>query len=270
MHASAELDARLQYPPELDTLSPAVHGRFVEEESFRLPDMWMLHFYDYHGRLSGPTTTYRIQPGSASLTPANIPIHFSYEGVSAHIYAHFRLPDLTLPEAPEPNILFWEPDPRVSSFRELLSGALYFQAMDTRRASARLWEVLLGLASLLRMPDFRSEEDRILETALHIFNAGMAAPAPLRIADVARRTGVSINTLERTFRRRLDITPSAYLRQCRVKRAVELLTHSNLPIKAIACAVGLPDLQHFNKSLRRETNRSPREWRTLNPAGAGR
>lgn len=262
MPPSTSLDRLLAKPPELMTLSRALHGVSIQRESFRMPDRWALHFYDYDGALTiapavGHATgrsVFRLQPGSASLTPVGMQAEYVYEGPSRHIYAHFRLPR---GRRAEPQ--FWEPDPRVTGLRHLLESALPFRETDPRRASARLWDVLLGLTSLKRQPSFRSEEDRIMEMAIHHIESDIGNQ--LRIADIAHRCGISLNTLARIFHRQIGQSPVAYLRKCRVSRALELLLHSDLPIKAIAFSVGLPDLHHFNKILRKETGRSPRAWR---------
>ena len=44
-------------------------------------------------------------------------------------------------------------------------------------------------------------------------------------------------------------------------RAQHLLSQSTLPIKAIAEEVGIPDLQHFNKVVRRKLGGAPRRLR---------
>ena len=46
-----------------------------------------------------------------------------------------------------------------------------------------------------------------------------------------------------------------------MERARYLLEHSTMPIKAIARDVGIPDLHLFNKTVRRELGKSPREVR---------
>lgn len=257
MKSSASFDQLLGERPELVAMTHAMHGVTVERETFLLTDLWMLHFYDYAGELSIGDHTFAIEPGSVSLAPANMTVGFRYLGPSRHLYVHFRLP-FRGPVAPA----FWTPDPRLNSLRELLERALPFRKTEPLRASVRLWDVLLGLASLKDAPARSSEEDRVLETALVRLESNLSER--VRIAEVARRCGVSINTLGRIFQERLGVSPVTHLRRCRVNRALELLRHSDQPVKSIAWSVGLPDLHHFNKVLRTETGRSPRAWR--NPA----
>lgn len=53
----------------------------------------------------------------------------------------------------------------------------------------------------------------------------------------------------------------AYIRRRRLERAHHLLRASTLSIPAVAAAVGIPDLQAFNKACRRELGAPPRVLR---------
>jgi transcriptional regulator GlxA family with amidase domain len=57
------------------------------------------------------------------------------------------------------------------------------------------------------------------------------------------------------------MTVAAYIRQCRVRRARHLLLHSWLPIKTIGRQVGIPNPQHFSKTIRQEWGASPSDLR---------
>jgi transcriptional regulator GlxA family with amidase domain len=52
-----------------------------------------------------------------------------------------------------------------------------------------------------------------------------------------------------------------YVRHRRMQRALHLLRYSDLPIKQIGEAVGVPDPHFFNKLVRRAFGRPPREIR---------
>jgi transcriptional regulator GlxA family with amidase domain len=78
---------------------------------------------------------------------------------------------------------------------------------------------------------------------------------------LAQRIGISYSHLNRLFHQHLSQSVADYLTEKRVEHALHLLTHSNLPIIAIAQMVGIPDLQHFNKFMRRRCGLSPRKVR---------
>jgi AraC-like DNA-binding protein len=78
------------------------------------------------------------------------------------------------------------------------------------------------------------------------------------IPDLAREVGMSHNHLIRLFRAKFKTTIEGYIRDRRIKRALNLLRYSTATVKSIAAEVGLPDLHQFNKAIRRECGRSPR------------
>jgi transcriptional regulator GlxA family with amidase domain len=59
-----------------------------------------------------------------------------------------------------------------------------------------------------------------------------------------------------------------HLLRRRATRAQHLLLTTNLPVKVIAAEVGVPDLQEFNKLIRRHCGHSPRAVRELSRRGA--
>jgi AraC family transcriptional regulator len=84
---------------------------------------------------------------------------------------------------------------------------------------------------------------------------------PLTVPRIAAAAGVSHNHLTRLFRDHADTTVVAYIRGRRLARAHHLLRESTLPIAAVAAAVGIGDLQAFNKACRHGLGASPRAIR---------
>jgi transcriptional regulator GlxA family with amidase domain len=81
------------------------------------------------------------------------------------------------------------------------------------------------------------------------------------VPQVAEAVGVSPHHLTRVFGAQTGQTVVGYLRHRRVQRAHHLLTSSTMSVAAIAAAVGIPDLQAFNKTCRAVTGFSPRALR---------
>ncbi|MBC2600823.1 helix-turn-helix transcriptional regulator [Puniceicoccus vermicola] len=249
------LNSLLLTPPQPSTISRAIHGLGgVTTETFLLPDQWMLHFYHYSGRVRIRDHEFSLHPGCATLIPPATQIVFCYEGESPHLYSHFYLPP-----GSDPAPYYWPADPRVSALEDLLEGALTFHRTHSRRAAARLWEVLLGLSSLLDGGSADSQSQEKLDECLRLMNATTSTTLP--IAELADEVGLSQNQLTRLFRSELGCTPVSYRRELKMDRACLLLRHSDLPVKAIACSVGIPDLQAFNKTFRKSRGVSPRQYR---------
>jgi two-component system response regulator YesN len=73
--------------------------------------------------------------------------------------------------------------------------------------------------------------------------------------------GVSKNHLVRLFHQSFDMTVVEYIRRRRAEMAWEMLVNSSMPIKAIAHYVGIPDVQHFYKTMKREYGLTPGDIR---------
>ena len=83
----------------------------------------------------------------------------------------------------------------------------------------------------------------------------------VRIADLASAMAVSQQTLLRHFRRHLDVTPQAYIRQLRMKSAQGLLLRTSRTIGQIAALVGYSDVHTFRKVFRQHTGVSASDYR---------
>lgn len=84
--------------------------------------------------------------------------------------------------------------------------------------------------------------------------------APRTITELARDHGVSVRSLERAFRRDLGATPSAYLRQVRLRRAREVLRASStdaVTVGQIARSVGFVHAGRFAVLYRRTFGETP-------------
>lgn len=98
-----------------------------------------------------------------------------------------------------------------------------------------------------------------LRTAVAYIEEHLAGP--LTVPGIARVAGVSHTHLTRLFREDTGHTVVAHIRRRRMERARHLLIASTLAIPAIAATVGIPDLQAFNKTCRKELGASPRAVR---------
>jgi AraC-like DNA-binding protein len=91
---------------------------------------------------------------------------------------------------------------------------------------------------------------------------------PLGLGQLAARCGASVPHLLRLFRRHVGASPAAYLARLRQQRASQLLLHSDLPVKAVARAVGFDDQRYFSSWFRRLQGRTPSAHRGRGASGA--
>lgn len=85
---------------------------------------------------------------------------------------------------------------------------------------------------------------------------------PLTLDDLARQGKMSKFAFVRKFKRLCGRTPMEELRLSRLDQARTLLLTTNLPVKAIAPAVGIGDEYQLSKLFRSYFNLSPRHLRT--------
>lgn len=83
---------------------------------------------------------------------------------------------------------------------------------------------------------------------------------PLRLSDLEARSRYSRRALQYAFRERFDTTPTGWIREQRLARAMEqLLAHPPglLPVKAVALACGYRHMSQFSADFRRCFGLSP-------------
>ncbi len=65
----------------------------------------------------------------------------------------------------------------------------------------------------------------------------------------------------RTFRREMGITPMRYIIERKMEHAQLLLTTGDMPVKAIAYAIGYFDHSYFNRLFKKEVGMTPQQYR---------
>ncbi|MET9761891.1 AraC family transcriptional regulator [Streptomyces sp. NPDC006372] len=248
---------RLDRPPEVVNAGVGVHGVSTAHDVFRLPDLWQLHLYSYVGRLSVLGTVHAIRPGHVSLIPPDTEAHFHYRGRSEHLYAHLRL---SATGARQRVPVMQDTQAEGPLLAGLLRHAVAAMPVSTARAAAEVWTVLWHLAELARPgSEDPGRQQPVVAAAQAYIEEHLADPLPVPV--IARSAGVSHTHLTRLFRAETGLTVVAYVRRRRLERARHLLQASTLPIPAVAAAVGIADLQAFNKACHRELGSGPRAVR---------
>jgi AraC-like DNA-binding protein len=83
----------------------------------------------------------------------------------------------------------------------------------------------------------------------------------IRISELSQNVGVSDTQLFRLFRTYLKDSPLTYFTGLKIKRAVELLRHTLIPVKEIAFNLGYEEPAYFTNQFRKKMRVSPREYR---------
>jgi AraC-like DNA-binding protein len=83
----------------------------------------------------------------------------------------------------------------------------------------------------------------------------------LSVADLARKAGMSVRSLERTFLRKFQTTPLRYLNRVRTQAARHALIHSEKELSTIAVECGFYDQSHMTTHFKRSFGKSPSRYR---------
>jgi AraC family transcriptional regulator len=244
--------APLDGPLTVVNLGVGVHGTVSRRDVFELPDLWQLHLYRYHAEVIIDGVAHPIRPGHVSLIPPGVVVQYLYRGRSEHLYAHLRLAD----QGPVTSMpVMQDAGAQTPVLSELMQHATAVSARTPAAATAQIWAVLWRVAQLTAPADV-GRPHAAVATAVAYIESNLAGP--LTVPQVARAAGVSHNHLTRLFRTEAGTTVIGYIRDRRLARAHHLLLESTLPITAIAAAVGIGDLQAFNKACRQVLHGSPR------------
>ncbi len=255
----------IQWPFPLDAQPTALvmgigrHGE-IPRERYTLGAIWCLHLYRYRGWMRVRGHEFPIQPGYASITPPQIELEHQFDDpVCIHTVAHFSLPPL--PQSPHAIPAMQDLGANFHRLNTAFEEAVGFFATNPRRAEVRLWDILWELVGLSQPADPLARLHPAVQATLQTIELRLGEP--LTIAELADAVNLSHSHLTRLFRAEVGQTVVGCLQSRRVERARHLLVYSSLPPAAVAKQVGLPDLQQFNKTLRRALGHSPRRVREM-------
>lgn len=85
----------------------------------------------------------------------------------------------------------------------------------------------------------------------------------ITVDDVAEEVAVSRSWLERHFRAHLGRSPQAEIRNVQIKRCMELLRDTEVPLRTISRLAGFKHIEYMSVVFKRHTGESPGRYRTL-------
>lgn len=254
----------LSRPPAILRMSGrAVHG-LRGPEHYRLDRFWCLNLFQGEGELSIDGKVFPFRSGYAGITWPDTNLLYTFRGKTIKTWAHFIPHEeggaIDIPVMQDLGADF----DRLRTELQMVS-SLY--RAQPERAVARLWDILWRIVPLGRA---RSSDEPhrhpILAGAMDYIDMHIAETIEVRT--LARKMGTSQTHLNRLFKAAIDSTAGDYIRQRRLDWAQHLLAHTTMPIKAIAHQVGIPDPQHFNKTMRRYFGSAPSELRAARQGSA--
>jgi AraC-like DNA-binding protein len=124
---------------------------------------------------------------------------------------------------------------------------------------ARMQEVGLTLLMALRDRVEAGRMDDRIRRAVERMTADLAAPHT--VAALAKVAGLSVSRFHELFLAQVGETPVQYVKGLRIRKAMELLSHSALPQAEIAEMCGFQSLPYFNRAFRAVTGLPPGRFR---------
>ncbi len=132
-------------------------------------------------------------------------------------------------------------------------------ALDPTVLAEAVHEFLMSL--FLKFRERRQETQNPVDAAVDELLRHPSYPWSLK--ELAEKHGCSREHLTRVFTQRIGTSPGAWLNQSRLRRAIELLKSSDLPVSSIAEKAGFASPHTLARHLRRVVGKSPRALRVL-------
>ncbi|MBQ8637612.1 MAG: response regulator [Lachnospiraceae bacterium] len=136
-----------------------------------------------------------------------------------------------------------------------------------------LWELFYQRNSLDELHDFllellqdcmphsaQSRQEDDITDVLNYIQENLNNPA-LSLADISRAYYMSVTYLCMYFKEKTGTTIKSYIIDCRMKKAAQLLTYTDLKVAEVAEAVGFTDQSYFTKSFGRFFGKSPSRFK---------
>lgn len=127
-----------------------------------------------------------------------------------------------------------------------------------RRASEIAYSILLAASA--QIPDHSDERHNLSLQCKRLMDERFA-DTRLNIKTIAAEMRVHRATLLRLFRNTYGTTPSQYLQNRRLHRAIDLLKNGELQVQEIASAVGMTDANYLTRLVRKVSGMSPKKLR---------
>lgn len=234
------------------------HGEAQPVDDFLLPDLWCFHIYSYHAALELNGEPHEIRPGHASIIPPETRMVYRYQGPSDHVYFHFQLCEsdskIELPTVIDLGDRFESMDSRARK-------AIGFFSPNLAYPRSILWSLLCEYAEIA-MPGpkpYIQVSHPLVEMAVKHIEQRLAGE--ITVSRLCEEVGVSYGYLGRLFKTWLGCSILEHIKRRRADHAEHLIVSTTMPIKVIARAVGVPNLQQFNRMMRQTKGSSPRAIR---------
>ena len=106
-----------------------------------------------------------------------------------------------------------------------------------------------------------SPEDEELMQRMMAFIEKNIGDSCITIDDMASAVAVSRSGLHRKVKHLVGTSPMEFLREARIRKAIQMLTESSKPVSEIAYLCGFSDPKYFSKCFKASTGQTPTEYK---------
>ena len=99
----------------------------------------------------------------------------------------------------------------------------------------------------------------IVQKTVMIIDSNISAELSLNL--LAKKLGISAGYLSAIFKKETQKNVSQYIKEKRVEHAMHLLRTTHLQIQTVALHCGIMDVQYFSKIFKKQTGKTPKEYR---------
>ncbi|NJN18158.1 MAG: helix-turn-helix transcriptional regulator [Oscillochloris sp.] len=177
--------------------------------------------------------------------------------------AHVALPAALHTINPERRPIYLPLDARPAALFNALQAELALGGTDEgiiRDALARYTGAVVAAALTPRLEPTLAPARRIAQQTREYLEAH--ALTTFRIGTIAAAIGVSERHLQRSFQAHFGVSVLTYIQQIRLREACRLLSQTDLPIHAVAAAVGFESQSYFTRLFHRTIGCTPMHYRT--------
>lgn len=111
--------------------------------------------------------------------------------------------------------------------------------------------------------DVSKDDERFCRKLERIVHTRMRNPN-LNIDIIAAQFGIGRTNFYRKVRELTGMSPNDFLRKCRMERAAELLSSTEVAVSEVCAQVGIPDAQYFSRVFKAHFGVSPSAYRESN------
>lgn len=148
--------------------------------------------------------------------------------------------------------------------RELLQQSFFAGMLNEKSAADNDGEnaetAVIQESPGITAPQLVEYDKEFVKSLMSYFNEHMSEPE-LSVGDLASAVNMSRTSFYRKLKSVLGLTPVDFIRQVRIRRAVQMINEGNDSLSGIAYSVGFSDPKYFSKCFKKDMGMPPAEYK---------